>query len=285
MIKKTITAPDTLVTPEQADNKKSETMLKDFREQLDRHEREFNNAKAFQIKPMDVLSKEEVESFVEKIAMKLNANPCESGDVETELKNIKARLSTMSYIREELTEIKSKISDIQAKAKEEPEPRKSLIDKIIQWLEYDLVLYICRGVMLGIVSGAMFVAIHTLYWSDDAWARRAYDAAVQIEEFQNPGNAYHNTRKLFLQERRRTAKGVVLDLENEAREEQREKAAAAAEARKKAAAEAEAEPERKRRRRGNEPQRRNQEGTGIIFTVHGREDRRPARQGRQPLGR
>ena len=66
------------------------------------------------------------------------------------------------------------------------------------------------GIILNVVIG-----FDARYQSEDAWAKRAYEAATYIG-WKSPGKAYEMVRKSFLEETPETAKGIVRDLENQA---------------------------------------------------------------------
>ncbi len=79
-----------------------------------------------------------------------------------------------------------------------------------------------RNLMLG-TAAVFFVGIifdivicyDARYLSEDAWAKRAYEAAASIG-WKSPGRAYEMVRISFLEETPETAKGIVRDLENQA---------------------------------------------------------------------
>lgn len=67
---------------------------------------------------------------------------------------------------------------------------------------------------------SIFVALWTLYqsrWSDDAWARRAYDA-TGILEFKDQEIVYHSVRKDFAEGNAKATKRRIRDLEARVKE-------------------------------------------------------------------
>lgn len=68
--------------------------------------------------------------------------------------------------------------------------------------------------LIGIILNVV-ICFDARYQSEDAWAKRAYEAATYIG-WKSPGKAYEMVRKSFLEETPETAKGIVRDLENQA---------------------------------------------------------------------
>lgn len=98
----------------------------------------------------------------------------------------------------------------------EPEEKEnvSIVKRVKQWLESKSCVYINLALMLATWLFFLFAGLYVTLWSDDAWARRAYDVGVRME-MDSPGDFYHETRERFNTGQRRTAKAAVLDMEEQ----------------------------------------------------------------------
>ncbi len=89
-----------------------------------------------------------------------------------------------------------------------PSRRKRFFEFV--WKNRLNIIYDVAAALLSI-----FVALWTLYqsrWSDDAWARRAYDA-TGILEFKDQEIVYHSVRKDFAEGNAKATKRRIRDLE------------------------------------------------------------------------
>ncbi len=79
-------------------------------------------------------------------------------------------------------------------------------------------LNIIYDVAVALLS--IFVALWTLYqsrWSDDAWARRAYDAAVVLE-IKDKDVVYHGVRQSFANGKAKSTKHKIREIEAQVKE-------------------------------------------------------------------
>lgn len=101
--------------------------------------------------------------------------------------------------------------------KPEEKAKVGIVKRVIQWLRSKYGVYLNLALMLATSLFFLLAGLYALHWSDDAWARRAYDVGVRME-MESPGDFYHETRMRFITEERRTAKAAVLDMEEQAKE-------------------------------------------------------------------
>ena len=131
----------------------------------------------------------------------------------------------IAVIKAYYSEIKEGIAELKEKPEKEPEPapvpdpkepeakeKVSIGKKLSQWINSKVAVYINMALLLASTAFMIIAGLYALRWSDDAWARRAYDVGERIG-MERPGDFYHETRQRFNTEQRRTAKAAVLDME------------------------------------------------------------------------
>ena len=141
----------------------------------------------------------------------------------------------ITSINNGMSAIKAAIEGLPEKLKKKPEPalvpepkkpevkeKVSIGKRLSQWIDSKVSVYIHMALLLASTAFMIIAGLYALRWSDDAWARRAYDVAVKMDA-PNPGKFYHDTRESFRKDHCHAAKGKVLDIEEKYRKQQHNK--------------------------------------------------------------
>ena len=131
----------------------------------------------------------------------------------------------IAVIKTCISSIQDGIAELQKKLEKEPEPapvpelkepevkeKVSIGKKLSQWINSKVAVFINMAFLFASTAFMILAGLYALRWSDDAWARRAYDVEVRIG-MERPGDFYHETRESFRKDHRHAAKGRALDIE------------------------------------------------------------------------
>ena len=100
----------------------------------------------------------------------------------------------------------------------------SLMDKALEdvqrdtdslWWHKILFVIVAVALVLALTSGAL--TLYDRYWSDEAWARRAYDAAVFLDN-NNKDIIYHGVRQRLVDGDRKSTRRQVRAIERQVKE-------------------------------------------------------------------
>lgn len=93
-----------------------------------------------------------------------------------------------------------------------------VVDRIVSWWNSRKGFWWRFGIFCATLGATILVGLYNYRWSDDAWARRAYDVASTVDGEDNPGLYYQWARETFDSKGRKAAKDRILRLEDKARE-------------------------------------------------------------------
>ena len=189
-------APDSLTTPEETYKELSKQLTRIVQDKCGEMSRNLTSALQYQAEPVEVVRADELKSCT--VAM------------QGVSRALDASISRLTTIAED---IKPR-TVIQAEPAPEPEVKwhKRLWENFKHWWSSDNGYLLRFAAYALLLCSVLFYGVYLDEWSDDAWARRAYNTAV-IAGDSDPGSVYHEVRKLFRSDRRRTAKGKVRDYE------------------------------------------------------------------------
>ena len=97
----------------------------------------------------------------------------------------------------------------------------SLMDKALEdvrrdtdslWWHKILFVIVAVALLLALTSGAL--TLYDRYWADEAWARRAYDAAVFLD-INNKDIIYHGVRQRLVDGDRKSTRRQVREIERQ----------------------------------------------------------------------
>ena len=146
------------------------------------------------------------------VEFKTMVESLQKGDIviiKNEVSNITTKLDSFTSIEPEEG---SEPTPVPESKEPEVKEKVSIGKKLSQWIDSKVAVYINMSLLLASTAFMIIAGLYALRWSDDAWARRAYDVGVRIG-MERPGDFYHETRERFNTEQRRTAKAAVLDME------------------------------------------------------------------------
>ena len=199
----------------------AKSMLKKFDEYIDRNERNFKNAMAYQEQPITVVESEDINNWIRDRSAEYEEYRKNLSDVHGDIDGLRKMTSsygdtakevndTLKHNVELLTYFKKKL---EASA---PEPKG--FGKFKAWWNSRKVFWWRVGIFCCKLGATVLVGLYCYCWSDDAWARRAYDAAATVDGEDNPGRYYQWARETFDRKGRKAAKDRILRLEDKARE-------------------------------------------------------------------
>lgn len=195
MTKNNKSTQETLITPEQLDKETSKTMLKRQDNFLDSIKRIVENAMQYQEQPVEVLRADDIERVI-------NA---QLGGMIQKMEKTLALYKPKIVIPAPSPEVKKKWYD-------------RVVDRIVSWWNSRKGFWWRFGIFCATLGATILVGLYNYRWSDDAWARRAYDVASTVDGEDNPGRYYQWARETFDSKGRKAAKDRILRLEDKARE-------------------------------------------------------------------
>lgn len=227
MAKRNISASGSDITPKQVEVELVKSMLKKFDEHLDRNERNFNNAMTYQEQPITVVESEDINNWIRDRSAEFEEYRANLSDVHADIDALRKMTSSNGDITKEVKEtLKLNVElltffkqNIEAPA---PEPKgfEKFEARFKVWWNTRKVFWwrvgISTFIVLGSALASVLVCLYTTRWSDDAWARRAYDAAVEVG-VEDPGRIYNEARKIFDTKGRNAAKDRIRKYEDRIR--------------------------------------------------------------------
>lgn len=222
MTNKHISASGSDITPKQADMETAKSMLKKFDEYIDRTERNFKNAMAFQEQPITVVKSEDINNWIRDRSAEFEEYRANLSDVHGDIDALRKMTcntakdvtDTLKLNVELLTFFKQKL--------EAPAPEPKGFEKIearfkVWWNTRKVFWWrvgISTFIVLGSALASVLVCLYTTRWSDDAWARRAYDAIVLLGDG-DPAEFYRAARQSINEFGRKEAQKRILKLESD----------------------------------------------------------------------
>lgn len=186
---------ETLITPEQLDKETSRTMLKRQDDFLDSIKRIVENAMQYQEQPVEVLKADDIERVI-------NA---QLGGMIQKMEKTLALYKPKIVVPAPSPEVKKKWCD-------------RVVERVVSWWNSRKGFCWRFGIFCTTLGATILVGLYCYRWSDDAWARRAYDAAATVDGEDNPGRYYQWARETFDRKGRKAAKDKIFRLEDKARE-------------------------------------------------------------------
>lgn len=205
-------AQGTLITPEQADLSKVQIIEKHVEAFCDRIERKFDNALEFQASPILVVKAEdiekvvtvkvsELEGYLQGVTAIKNVLTSEHGYVKTFGSLVQRMERTLEFYKPTLSET---------------EDEAKVLKNFMTWWTSRKGFWWRAGIFCCTLGATALVGLYCYCWSDDAWARRAYDAAVEVG-VEDPGRIYNEARKIFDAKGRNAAKDRIRKYEDRIR--------------------------------------------------------------------
>lgn len=227
MAKRNISASGSDITPKQVEMELAKSMLKKFDEHLDRNERNFNNAMTYQEQPITVVESEDINNWIRDRSAEFEEYRKNLSDVHADIDALRKMTSSNGDMTKEVKEtLKLNVGLLtyfkQKMEAHAPEPKglEKFEIRFKAWWNTSKVFWWRVGIstfmVLGSALASVLVCLYTTRWSDDAWARRAYDAAVEVG-VEDPGRIYNEARKIFDAKGRNAAKDRIRKYEDRIR--------------------------------------------------------------------
>jgi len=222
MTKQNISASGSDIIPKLADMELTKSIIQKLEACIDRNERNYNNAMEFQADPIQVVKSEEIKNWITDRSREYEEYRQNLSEVHSDIDAV--RRQTISYgdlarqvkdvLQENVNLLEYLKREVDTPA-QEPEPTglKKLEAEFTAWWTSRRVFWWRVGVFCTTIAAAVLVSLYFSLWSDDAWARRAYDAAVK-GRMDNPGQVYNTMRRTFNSDGREKAKADIIDYEN-----------------------------------------------------------------------
>lgn len=218
MANKHISASGSDITPKQADMETAKSMLKKFDEYIDRTERNFKNAMAFQEQPITVVESEDINNWIRDRSAEFEEYRANLSDVHGDIDALrKMTCNTAKEVKDTL-KLNVELLTFFKQKLEAPAPEPKGFEKFKAWWNTRKVFWwrvgISTFIVLGSALASVLVCLYTTRWSDDAWARRAYDAIVLLGDG-DPAEFYHAARQSINEFGRKEAQKRILKLESD----------------------------------------------------------------------
>ena len=209
------------VTPKQAEMELTKSIMKRLEDFLDRYERIFRNAMEYQEKPITVVESEEIRNWITDRSEDFEEYRQNMSDVHGDIDALRRMTSgygdTAQEVKVALKQNVSLLSYFKEKL-EEPAPEPKGLDKfeikLAAWWNSRNVFRWRAGLFFLTIGTTVLVCLYAWNWSDDAWARRAYDAALRVG-YENPASLYHQARTVFNTKGRKATKDIIRNYEND----------------------------------------------------------------------
>lgn len=218
MANKHISASGSDITPKQADMETAKSMLKKFDEYIDRTERNFKNAMAFQEQPITVVESEDINNWIRDRSAEFEEYRRNLSDVHADIDALrKMTCNTAKEVKDTL-KLNVELLTFFKQKLEAPAPEPKGFEKFKAWWNTRKVFWWRVGlstfIVLGSALASVLVCLYTTRWSDDAWARRAYDAIVLLGDG-DPAEFYRAARQSINEFGRKEAQKRILKLESD----------------------------------------------------------------------
>lgn len=218
MANKHISASGSDITPKQADMETAKSMLKKFDEYIDRTERNFKNAMAFQEQPITVVESEDINNWIRDRSAEFEEYRANLSDVHGDIDALrKMTCNTAKEVKDTL-KLNVELLTFFKQKLEAPAPEPKGFEKFKAWWNTRKVFWWRVGlstfIVLGSALASVLVCLYTTRWSDDAWARRAYDAIVLLGDG-DPTEFYRAARQSINEFGRKEAQKRILKLESD----------------------------------------------------------------------
>lgn len=218
MANRKIIASGSDITPKQADMETAKSMLKKFDEYIDRTERNFKNAMAFQEQPITVVESEDINNWIRDRSAEFEEYRRNLSDVHGDIDALrKMTCNTAKEVKDTL-KLNVELLTFFKQKLEAPAPEPKGFEKFKAWWNTRKVFWwrvgISTFIVLGSALASVLVCLYTTRWSDDAWARRAYDAIVLLGEG-DPAEFYRAARQSINEFGRKEAQKRILKLESD----------------------------------------------------------------------
>lgn len=218
MANKHISASGSDITPKQADMETAKSMLKKFDEYIDRTERNFKNAMAFQEQPITVVESEDINNWIRDRSAEFEEYRRNLSDVHGDIDALrKMTCNTAKEVKDTL-KLNVELLTFFKQKLEAPAPEPKGFEKLKAWWNTRKVFWwrvgISTFIILGSALASVLVCLYTTQWSDDAWARRAYDAIVLLGDG-DPAEFYRAARQSINEFGRKEAQKRILKLESD----------------------------------------------------------------------
>lgn len=218
MANKHISASGSDITPKQADMETAKSMLKKFDEYIDRTERNFKNAMAFQEQPITVVESEDINNWIRDRSAEFEEYRANLSDVHGDIDALrKMTCNTAKEVKDTL-KLNVELLTFFKQKLEAPAPEPKGFEKFKAWWNTRKVFWWRVGlstfIVLGSALASVLVCLYTTRWSDDAWARRAYDAIVLLGDG-DPAEFYRAARQSINEFGRKEAQKRILKLESD----------------------------------------------------------------------
>lgn len=242
-------AQDTIVTPEQVDIIKAQNIEKRIEEICDRLERNYNNAMEFQAMPMLVYPADDVAHAIEALKQQPGASAHEMQELKDQMKDLNASMEAhnsdinaiaanikgtydvlCSFYRRldetektnektstatvEMQELLKGLSPVADPNQGDLTFFKKIETGFMSWWNSRKGFWWRAGIFCSTLGATILVGLYCYRWSDDAWARRAYDAAVGVG-YENPERVYRQARTMFNEKGRKEVKERIRQYETD----------------------------------------------------------------------
>lgn len=223
MTKQNISASGSDIIPKLADMELTKSIIQKLEACIDRNERNYNNAMEFQADPIQVVKSEEIKNWITDRSREYEEYRQNLSEVHSDIDAV--RRQTISYgdlarqvkdvLQENVKLLEYLKREVDTPA-QEPEPTglKKLEAEFTAWWTSRRVFWWRVGVFCTTIVAAVLVSLYFSLWSDDAWSRRAYDAAVGVG-YDHPENLYQKARVLFGKKEREEVKEIILKYESD----------------------------------------------------------------------
>lgn len=196
----------------------AKSMLKKFDEYIDRTERNFKNAMAFQEQPITVVESEDINNWIRDRSAEFEEYRRNLSDVHGDIDALrKMTCNTAKEVKDTL-KLNVELLTFFKQKLEAPAPEPKGFEKFKAWWNTRKVFWwrvgISTFIVLGSALASVLVCLYTTRWSDDAWARRAYDAIVLLGEG-DPAEFYRAARQSINEFGRKEAQKRILKLESD----------------------------------------------------------------------
>ena len=221
MAKRNISASGSDITPKQVEMELAKSMLKKFDEHLDRNERNFNNAMTYQEQPITVVESEDINNWIRDRSAEYEEYRRNLSDVHGDIDALRKMTSSYGDTAKEVNDTLKLNVELLTFFKQKleayaPEPKG--FGKFKAWWNTRKVFWWRVGlstfIVLGSALASVLVCLYTTRWSDDAWARRAYDAIVLLGDG-DPTEFYRAARQSINEFGRKEAQKRILKLESD----------------------------------------------------------------------
>lgn len=199
----------------------AKSMLKKFDEYIDRTERNFKNAMDFQEQPITVVESEDINNWIRDRSAEYEEYRRNLSDVHGDIDALRKMTSSYGDTAKEVNDTLKLNVELLTFFKQKleahaPEPKG--FGKFKAWWNTRKVFWWRVGlstfIVLGSALASVLVCLYTTRWSDDAWARRAYDAIVLLGDG-DPAEFYHAARQSINEFGRKEAQKRILKLESD----------------------------------------------------------------------